>query len=144
VLARLGFRRHDGLLLTTTLQPCLQCATAIRLSRVTAVRFAGHDVAGDGCHEFSRLSTRESRRTGPSREGPRTDEVGVFGLLIARVRLGSPRLVPGFDRELRALGEGPVLDLAYQLEDGGELGRLTSLEVDQALAELWPRLQGLV
>jgi tRNA(Arg) A34 adenosine deaminase TadA len=143
VLARLGFRRHDGLVLTTTLQPCLQCAAAIRLARIAAVRFAGHDVLWDGCHDFSRLSPRESRRTQPSREGPRLDELGVFGLLIARVRLGNPRLVPGFDRELRALGEGPVLDLAYQLEDGSELDRLTVLEVDQALAEVWPRLRAL-
>jgi hypothetical protein len=42
---------------------------------------------------------------------------------------------------LRKLGEGPVLDLAYQLEDSGELDDLMRLEVDQVLASVWPRLQ---
>jgi hypothetical protein len=51
--------------------------------------------------------------------------------------------VDGFDARLRALGEGPVLDLAYQLADGGELDRLLPLEVGQALAVLWPRLRAL-
>src|SRR6266702_2123542 len=43
----------------------------------------------------------------------------AFGLLISRLRLGNPRLGDGFDGVLRGLGEGPVLDLAYELEDGG-------------------------
>ena len=43
VLARLPFRRHRDLVLTTTLQPCLQCAGAIRLGPISTVRFAGPD-----------------------------------------------------------------------------------------------------
>jgi tRNA(Arg) A34 adenosine deaminase TadA len=42
VLARLGFRQHRDLVLTTTLQPCLQCAGAIRLARVGTARAARH------------------------------------------------------------------------------------------------------
>ena len=41
VLARLPFRSRRDLVLTTTLQPCLQCAGAIRLGPVATVRFAG-------------------------------------------------------------------------------------------------------
>jgi len=69
VLARLGFRRHQGLVLTTTLQPCLQCAGAIRLARIATVRFAGHDRYWDGYHDFARLATREAYRAtaAPSR-----------------------------------------------------------------------------
>ena len=37
-----------------------------------------------------------------------------------------------------------MLDLAYDLEDGGELEQLLALEVDQALAAVWPRLQSLL
>jgi tRNA(Arg) A34 adenosine deaminase TadA len=143
VLARLEFRRYRGLVLTTTLQPCLQCSGAIRLARVGTVRFAGHDAYWDGYHEFGRLSERERQRPRAQRLGPRDDELGVFGLLISRFRLGNPRLADGFDPALRKLGEGPVLDLAYELEDGGELDRLLGLEVDQALASVWPRLQAL-
>jgi hypothetical protein len=72
------------------------------------------------------------------------DELGLFGLLLSRFRIGNPRLVDGFDTVLRDLGEGPVLDLAYDLEDSGELDTLMALEADQALGQVWPRLQGLV
>jgi tRNA(Arg) A34 adenosine deaminase TadA len=144
VLARLGFRRYRDLVLTTTLQPCLQCAGAIRLARIGTVRIAGHDAYWDGYHEFDKLNEREGhRRRRLERTGPRGDELGVFGLLMSRFRLGNPRLVDGFDGTLRGLGEGPVLDLAYELEDSGELGRLLALNVDQALAVLWPRLREL-
>jgi tRNA(Arg) A34 adenosine deaminase TadA len=144
VLARLEFRRYRDLVLTTTLQPCLQCAGAIRLAPIGTVRIAGHDAYWDGYHDFARLAERESRRPRPaSRIGPRDDELGVFGLLISRFRVGNPRLVDGFDGTLRALGEGPLLDLAYELEDGGELGSLLGLDVSQALAAVWPRLQPL-
>jgi hypothetical protein len=57
--------------------------------------------------------------------------------------LGNPGLVDGFDGTLRALGEGPVLDFAYELEDDGKLDNLLGLEVNQAIAEVWPRLQAL-
>jgi tRNA(adenine34) deaminase len=40
VLARLEFRSHSNLVLTTTLEPCLQCAAAIRLGPIATVRFA--------------------------------------------------------------------------------------------------------
>ena len=53
VLARLPFRRHGDLVLTTTLQPCVQCAGAIRLGPISTVRFAGPDRYWDGCHPGS-------------------------------------------------------------------------------------------
>ena len=146
VLARLGFRKDQNLVLTSTLQPCLQCAGAIRLSRIGTVRFAGHDVYWDGYHEFGKLAAREGqrRRRSAQRFGPRDDELGAFGLLISRFRLGNPRLGDeGFEATLRAMGEGPVLDLTYQIEDDGELQCLMPMEVDQVLAAIWPRLQTL-
>jgi hypothetical protein len=145
VLARLEFRRYRDLVLTTTLQPCLQCAGAIRLARIGTVRIAGHDTYWDGYHDFAKLAEREAHKPRPvARIGPRRDEVGVFGLLISRFHLGNPRLVDGFDGALRALGEGPVLDLAYELEDSGELKDLMPLDVSEALAAVWPRLGPLV
>ena len=41
VLARLPFHSRQDLVLTTTLEPCLQCAAAIRLGPIAVVRFAG-------------------------------------------------------------------------------------------------------
>jgi tRNA(Arg) A34 adenosine deaminase TadA len=145
VLARLEFRRYRDLVLTTTLQPCLQCAGAIRLARIAIVRFAGHDVYWDGYHDFFRLNEREGQRRAPARVGPRDDALGVFGLLISRFRLGNPRLMSdGFFQTLRSLGEGPVLDLACEIEESGELRLLTTMEVDQVIVAVWPRLQALV
>lgn len=43
VLARLPFGSRRDLILTTTLQPCLQCAGAIRFGPIATVRFAGAD-----------------------------------------------------------------------------------------------------
>jgi len=71
VLARLPFRRYRGLVLTTTLEPCLQCAGAIRLGPIGTVRFAGPDRYWDGCHDFGKLSTREAQRPQPARAAPR-------------------------------------------------------------------------
>jgi tRNA(adenine34) deaminase len=137
VLARLPYRRYRGLVLTTTLEPCLQCAGAIRLGPIGTVRFAGPDRYWDGCHDFGKLSVREAKRTQPARTGPRRDELGAFGTLIAR--LGD--LTPRFEETVRLLGEGPVADLAHELEDDRE--GLAAMEVDEALGYLWPRLQQL-
>jgi tRNA(adenine34) deaminase len=140
VLARLPFRSHRSLVLSTTLQPCLQCAAAIRLGPIATVRFAGADRYWDGCHDFARLSPREERRTQSARDGPREDELGVFGALMSRMGV---RLWPRYEAALRELGEGPSLDLARRLAADGELERLTAMEVDEALAYLWPRLTEL-
>lgn len=137
VLARLPFKQHRDLVLTTTLEPCLQCAAAIRLGPIAAVRFAGADSYWSGCHDFGRLSTREAQRGQPTRIGPRRDELGIFGTLIAR--LGD--LTPHFEKVLRLYGEGPMVDLVHELEATGEVERLATMEVDEALAHLWPRLR---
>ena len=140
VLARLEFLSHSNLVLTTTLEPCLQCAAAIRLGPIATVRFAGRDVYWDGCHDFGKLSPREAGRTQAVRIGPCRDELGVFGTLIARF---GPRRSPRFEARLRAVGEGPVIDLVDELESTGETDRLVDMEIDEALGYLWPRLRPL-
>jgi tRNA(adenine34) deaminase len=140
VLARLPFGTRRDLVLSTTLQPCLQCAAAIRLGPIAVVRFAGADPYWDGCHDFAMLSPREARRVQPAREGPRSDELGVFGALMSRMGVG---LFPRYAESLRELGEGPSVDLARRLAESGELERLAAMEVNEALAHLWPRLAGL-
>jgi len=141
VLARLRHRRYRDLVLTTTLEPCLQCAAAIRLGPIGTVRFAGADRYWDGCHEFGRLSPREAGRTQPTRIGPRRDELGTFATLISR--FGTTR-TPGFEKAVRALGEGPIIDLAHELQDSGAADRLAALDVDAALGYLWPKIQRIV
>jgi tRNA(adenine34) deaminase len=140
VLARLPFRHPRELVLTTTLQPCLQCAAAIRLGPVAVVRFAGADRYWEGCHDFGRLSAREAARTQPERIGPRRDELGVFASVIS---LLGPALTPRYEKALRGLGETPAVDLARELRAGGGVGRLAAMDVADAFAYLWPQLREL-
>jgi tRNA(Arg) A34 adenosine deaminase TadA len=140
VLAQLPFPSQRNLVLSTTLQPCLQCAAAIRLGPITTVRFAGADRYWDGCHDFAMLSPREAQRAQPAREGPRSDELGVFGSLMSRMGVA---LWPRYEQALRELGEGPSVDLARRLAEDGELERVAAMEVNEALAYLWPRLSEL-
>ena len=102
VLARLPFRGRRDLVLTTTLQPRLQCAGAIRLGPVATVRFAGPDRYWDGCHDFGRLSAREAHRTQLARIGPRRDELGTFATLISRC----VHLPPAYEEALRPWAKG--------------------------------------
>jgi tRNA(adenine34) deaminase len=140
VLARLPFPHPRNLVLTTTLEPCLQCAGAIRLGPIQTVRFAGADRYWEGCHDFGKLSPREAQRAQPARIGPYPGELGTFATLIA---LFGPNRSNGFREKLRAVGEGPLIDLVKELEAGNELECVRAMEVDGALAYLWPRLQGL-
>lgn len=139
-LARLPFRRAEDLVLTTTLEPCLQCAAAIRLGPVAAVRFAGADTYWDGCHDFTKLSEREAGRRQAQRIGPRADELGLFATVISRT---GPALTERYEAWLRAAGEGPVVDLACDLMTGDRLVHLAKLEVDEAFGDLFDELQGL-
>lgn len=139
-LAKVGFRQHDDLVLTTTLEPCLQCAAAIRLAPVATVRFAGADSYWDGCHDFVKLSEREAGRAQPARLGPFEDELGLFATVISRT---GPSLTPTYEGWLRRSGEGPVVDLAVRLSTNGRLDSLAGLDVADAFTELWPELHGL-
>ena len=138
VLARLPYQGYRDLVLTTTLEPCLQCAAAIRMGPIGTVRFAGQDRYWAGYHDFSKLSPREADRAKPVRIGPHPGELGTFAILIALFGLGR---IPAFEQRLRSLGEGPVIDLAHELETGGEVDRLAAMEVHEALWYLWPRLR---
>jgi hypothetical protein len=84
------------------------------------------------------LSPREAGRTQAIRIGPCHDELGVFGTLIARF---GPRRSPRLEGRLRAVGEGPILDLVDELESTGEKDRLVDMQVNEALDYLWPRLR---
>lgn len=138
VLARMPFRGRRDLVLTTTLEPCLQCAAAIRLGRVAVVRFAGADRYWDGCHEFGKLHPREEAWKQPQRLGPRHDQLGLFATLITRFGLG---LESRLEKALREIGEGPIIDLVLDIQARGKLSRLTAMEAGEAFEYLWPHLE---
>lgn len=140
VLARLAFRQPRRLVLTTTLEPCLQCSAAIRLGPIAAVRFAGADPLWLGCHDFSPLSAREVTRPQVPMTGPRPDEVGLFGALIARF---GPGLNTRNLEHLRAGGQAGLLDLVRGMEVDGEVPELAAMDVGKAFRYVFPRLQAL-
>lgn len=139
VLARIGLGHPKEMVLTTTLEPRLQCSGAVRLGPVAVVRFAGADPLWDGCHDFSPLSQREAARSQVEMVGPRADELGLFGTLICRFWQHGSKA----EAYLRAHGEAESLDLVQDLRASGKLPRLAAMEVDRDLAHLWPRLRAL-
>lgn len=139
VVARLSYGAPKDLVLTTTLEPCLQCSAVIRLGPVAVVRFAGSDPLWSGCHDFSPLSGREAARTKVAMVGPREDELGVFGTLLSRFWDHGTRV----QEYLRTHGEGDLLDLVTELREDGSLADLATLEVEDAFVYLWPRLTPL-
>ncbi len=76
---------------------------------------------------------------GQDRTAPRRDELGTFATLISRLA----HLPPGYEEELRALGEGSMVDLVHELHGSGEVERLAAMDIVEALGYLWPRLQEL-
>ena len=136
-LARIAFRSARELTLTTTLQPCLQCAAAIRMAPIARVRVLGSDRLWDGCHDFTSLNPWVARRPPVPQDGPRRDTVGAFATLISRFGLG---LIDTVETQLRELGEGPLIDLAVDIQQRGDLPRLTILSVEEAFLDLWPHL----
>jgi tRNA(Arg) A34 adenosine deaminase TadA len=137
-LASLPFQSPRELVLTTTLQPCLQCAAAIRMAPIARVRIAGPDPLWDGAGAFSHVNSWLGRRADAPVEGPRRDEVGVFATLLARFGAGGrEHVVAG----LRKRGEGPLLDLAAQLREDGTIDALRDGAVADAFTSLRPELR---
>jgi hypothetical protein len=140
VLAQLPFRAPRVLVLTTTLQPCLQCATAIRQAPIGSVRVGGADHVWDGCYDFASLNPWLARRPPVPMSDPRRDELGVFATVISRF---GPGLVPDLEEALRTSGEGPILDLVRHLESTDWCGRARQESVGWAIADLWSELERL-
>jgi len=73
--------RHDRLTLWTTLEPCLMCAGAIRLSRVAEVRYLVADPIFEGAQRARELN--EFIASGwPEVVGPEADPLAVLGILF--------------------------------------------------------------
>ncbi|MGY6501836.1 MAG: hypothetical protein ACXIVQ_13225 [Acidimicrobiales bacterium] len=132
-LAQLRFRAPRDLVLTTTLQPCLQCSAAIRMGPVASIRIAGADPIWDGCHDFTGLTPWLARRAPVPCVGPRADLVGLFGTLLARL---GPGTIGSTAEALRDRGEGPLLDLVDEIQRDGRLHSLLPLEVPAVFAAL--------
>lgn len=139
LLAQLPFRHPRELVLTTTLQPCLQCSAAIRMGPIRSVRLGGTDPLWHGTDDFTSLNPWLARREPVPVEGPLGGRLGAFATLLSRL---GPGLVDHVAAALRAGGESDLLDLCDELQGSGEVADLVAGDVDDALVALWDRLPG--
>lgn len=138
-LAKLRWREHRGteLHLWTTLEPCLQCLGAIRLSEVTHVHVLAPDPIFRGIEGVRHLSPFLTSNW-PSIEHRAVDEWAVLGLLFqTHVGVFWGASAPGWNERLPCLAE-----LANALVSSGELLELAVGPADVAAvaAQLWSRL----
>ncbi|MGB8857698.1 MAG: deaminase [Ilumatobacteraceae bacterium] len=138
-LAKLRWREHRGaeLHLWTTLEPCLQCLGAIRLSEVTHVHVLAPDPIFRGIEEVRHLSPFLSARW-PALEHREVDEWAVLALLFqTHVGVFWGASAPGWNEHLPQLAA-----LASSLVSSSELLELAEAPVGVAAVagQLWSRL----
>ena len=138
-LGKLRWRGHEGARLTiwSTLEPCLMCAGSIRLAPIAEVRYLAPDPLFAGVQEARHLNDFIASRW-PEVQGPRTDELAVFGLLLpAHVGAFWGALQAGWTEALPAISA-----LAADLARSEELIMAShdGVRVDELVAHLWDRL----
>jgi tRNA(adenine34) deaminase len=133
--------RADGLELWTTLQPCLQCLGAIRLSPVPRVHVLAPDPLFRGIERVRELNKFVGRRW-PEIVEVRADEWAALSLLLHThfVTFWGVTL-DGWDEALPS-----IAGLAHDLVDSGELIHLAveAAPVAETAAVLWDRLGACV
>jgi len=137
---RLG-ERSDALTVWTTLQPCLQCSAAIRMSRIGCVQVLAPDPLFRELHRMRDISPFIARYW-PVHARRDADAVAAFALLLPThtmifwdwIHDGWPSALPG----IAALAEQLVA--TRELVDYATAGRT----VDEVLASLWNRLDACV
>ena len=139
VLAKLPWGTSgDGLALWTTLQPCLQCLGAIRLSPVPLVHVLAPDPLFRGVEGARDLNPFIASKW-PTIIDFEVDEWSVFSLLLqTHVATFWGVEVPGWNEALPS-----VAALARELVDSAELLDLAAAEapVDEVMARLEDRLR---
>ncbi len=131
VLAQLPPVGYDDCTLFTTLEPCLLCTSALRITRVGEVRFAAADPFWDGVADIPTLLRPRAARNWTRRVGPVGGPLAVFcGVLHAHwylryqpealARPGEPLVGPelvSLAQKLDSAGmfAAPTLSAAWEL-----------------------------
>jgi tRNA(Arg) A34 adenosine deaminase TadA/N-acetylglutamate synthase-like GNAT family acetyltransferase len=142
VLAKLkpGQNRDHGLVLSTTLEPCLQCLGAIRLSDIEIVDVLAPDPLWTGVHGVRHLNAFVNRRWPDIRFRPIDNWSALSILLPTFVGVFWNAAPPGWAELLPQATE-----LSRQLVESGELMTATKsgFTIEQVAAQVWSRLGGL-
>lgn len=137
VLAKLPYREHDSVVLHTTLQPCVQCLGAIRLSSVTEVHVLAPDPLFRGIERMRDVIPFLGRRW-PQIEQRVVDEWSAFALLYPTHHMRShPTLGTAWTATLPAVSE-----LVREVESA-EIFEEAASVVDAA-SRIWDRLSECV
>lgn len=139
VLAKLPYRRHEdaGIELHTTLQPCIQCLGAIRLSSIDQVKVLAPDPLWRGIERIVEHNAFLARNWPTIEELPVT-EWSVFALLLpTHLAAFWGSAVPGWHAAVPV-----VAALADELVASGELvtAAADGATLDEITDHLWPRL----
>lgn len=138
-LRSLGYPVPDGLALTTTLEPCVLCRSAIMMSRVRRVRFAAADPLWHG------LGAQLTRNEWVAEHWPEDEhlggELGVFGALLPVYRYLTVSPNGSFISSHRA-HRPEIVAFAEHPDVAGLLAHARELPVEQALEQLSPYLAG--
>jgi tRNA(Arg) A34 adenosine deaminase TadA len=142
-LAKLRWRQHRGaeLHLWTTLEPCLQCLGAIRLSEVTHIHVLSPDPLFRGIEQVRDLSPFLASNW-PTIEHRAVDEWAGLALLFqTHVGVFWSASAPGWNERLPG-----VAALAGELVASGQLLELatTGASLADVAEQLWPRLTKVV
>jgi tRNA(Arg) A34 adenosine deaminase TadA len=138
-LAKLRYRAHEGdaLQLFTTLQPCIQCLGAIRLSSVRDVVVLAPDPLFRGIEDIVASHDFIGRNPPTIRHLPTTPWTALALLLPTHLGVLSGSTPPGW-RD----GASSVVALAEELVTSGQLLALAAARVplDEMAERLWPAL----
>ena len=134
-LAMLPTADYGDHVLYTTLEPCLLCSVALRLSRVGTVRFAAEDPLWYGMDRVPELNHNLARRW-TVREGPLAGPLRTWAAvlpLVSAVERGTDLVITGHAQAWPA-----ALDLATTLAPRADELRRAGL--DEALDSVWRQL----
>jgi tRNA(Arg) A34 adenosine deaminase TadA len=138
-LARLPPGRHADHTMWVTLEPCLLCTGALVIASVGAVRFAATDPLWAGLDRLPTINAFVASRW-PSRSGPRTDELGVFAMLLPLL-FYRERYPDGASITIHRSAAPRVAALAEELVGSDERSGWPAMELEVVLDRLWPRLR---
>lgn len=143
VLAKLPYRRFEGagVEIHTTLQPCIQCLGAIRLSSIRRVQVLAPDPLWRGIERIVEHNEFLARAWPVIDELPVT-EWSVFALLLpTHLTTFWGSSVPGWHDAVPSVG-----DLAMSLVAGGDLVEAATdrVSLDEVVDRLWDRLGACV
>lgn len=139
VLAKLPYRHHEGagVELHTTLQPCIQCLGAIRLSSIERVHVLAPDPLWRGIERIVERNSFLARNWPVIDELPVT-EWSVFALLLpTHLTTFWGTATPGWHEAVPV-----VATLARDLVESGELvtAAANGASLDEVTDQLWSRL----